>query len=357
MTTGEWAAFLRLGQAHAVLPLAWHLLKDHATELPAAIATDMHAIWSANARRNLSLAGELRSVVAALDAVGIRGLAWKGPLLAQRAYGDLSLRQFFDLDLLIRRADLSAAREVLAGLGFQPEKRMTDAQLETYVDHQGELEMVRAADGLWLELHTAVVPSYYAAGRSSEDLWRHAVRAELARTQVWALNPVDDLEALCVHGSKHQWDRLAWIIDVALTAALLDDQAWQRLTSAARDHGALRMVAIGLSLAQNICGAALPPTVENAVRSDRTARALAHAAERALFDPRRSRFGPLLFHARMRERSSDRIRYLMSVAFTPSGADWETLALPRPLFPVYAVTRPFRLAWKYGRRVLRRSPK
>jgi hypothetical protein len=115
------------------------------------------------------------------------------------------------------------------------------------------------------------------------------------------------------------------------------------------------MVAIGLLLAEEVCGAALPGPVGQALREDRTAVALAHWSARALFDPRPSRFDGLFFHARMRERSSDRARYLLSVAFTPSGADWEALALPRALFPVYALTRPVRLAWKYGRRVLRRS--
>jgi hypothetical protein len=44
----------------------------------------------------------------------------------------------------------------------------------------------------------------------------------------------------------------------------------------------------------------------------------------------------------------------LSVAFTPSGADWEAFSLPRRLFPVYALTRPLRLFWKYGRRALSR---
>jgi hypothetical protein len=357
MAHQDWAEFLRLGLAHGMLPLAWRALESSAESLPAPLVADLRDFWAANARRNLSLAAELRSILARLENAGVRALPWKGLLLAQRAYGDLSLRQFFDLDVLVRRVDLPAARAALAELGFLPEKKMTDAQRETYVDHQGELELVREADGLWLELHTAVVPTYYAAGRSSDDLWQQVVRADVARFEVWALHPVDDIEALCVHGSKHRWDRLAWIIDVALTARLLDDDAWQRLTSAARDHGTLRIVAMGLILAQDVCGAALPGDVMDKVRSDRTALGLAGRVGRALFDPRPSRFDALSFHARMRERPRDRARYLFSVAFTPSGADWESLSLPRRLFPVYALTRPVRLAWKYGRRALRRAPR
>jgi hypothetical protein len=54
----------------------------------------------------------------------------------------------------------------------------------------------------------------------------------------------------------------------------------------------------------------------------------------------------------MRERGRDQLSYLASVAFTPSGADWESLRLPRALFPLYVVTRPIRLAAKYGRRLV-----
>jgi hypothetical protein len=356
MSSEHWAAFLRLGMTHAMLPLAWRALERFADAVPVALFGDLRDAWAANARRNLRLAGELRSIAARLEAAGVRSLAWKGPLLAQRAYGDLSLRQFFDLDVLIRRTDLQPARAALAELGFRPEKVMTDVQLETYVDHQGELELVRDADGLWLELHTAVVPTYYGSGRSSDDLWQHAVPVRMARTEVWALSSVDDLEALCVHGSKHRWDRLSWILDVALMTRLLEQEGWSQLTSAARDHGTLRMVLIGLVLASDVCGASLPDEVRRLVRSDRTAVALAERSSRALFDPRPSRFDALSFHAQMRERSRDRARYLLSVAFTPSGADWETLSLPRVLFPVYALTRPVRLAWKYGRRTLRRPP-
>jgi hypothetical protein len=114
----------------------------------------------------------------------------------------------------------------------------------------------------------------------------------------------------------------------------------------------MRMVRLGLLLAAELCGLVLPPAVDRAARGDRAALKLARAVERHLFDPRPSRFDGLVFHARMRERARDRLSYLANVAFTPSGADWEALRLPRVLFPLYALTRPIRLAAKYGRRLV-----
>lgn len=353
MARADWLEFFQMGVAHGILPVAWKTLRPFATDLDEALAGDLRRAYEANTRRNLTLVGELRAVLDALAPHAIEAMSWKGLVLAQRAYGDISLRQFFDLDVLVRRDKVAAARDALAPLGFAPEKEMTAAEQKAYVDHQGELELVRATDGLWLEIHSAIVPSYYGGGTPSEELWQRVAYVELARVRVPALDIADEMEALCVHGSKHRFERLAWILDLAMLARRMDDGAWSRLTAGATSHGTVRMVRLGLLLAADLCGATtIPDALLTGARGDAAARALARDVSARLFDPRPSRFDALTFHARMRERRSDQLRYLVSVAFTPSGADWGALHLPRPLFPLYALTRPVRLAAKYGRRLV-----
>jgi hypothetical protein len=352
MSRADWADFIRFAQGHGMLPIAWVALQPLAASLDREVAAELRVAYEANARRNLLLVGELRGVLRTLSERGIAAVPWKGLVLAQRAYGDVTLRQFFDLDLLVRRSQVAAARDVLGALGFSPEKQMTDIEQETYVDHQGELELVRQADGLWIEIHSAIVPTYYGRGTSSEELWQRVTTVELARAPVPALDVADEFEALCVHGSKHRWERLAWVLDVAMLARSVEHAEWSRLAAAAAAHGTLRMVRLGLLLAVDLCGASVPTDTLAAAQSDGVARALARSVTAALYEPRQSRFDALIFHARMRERSRDQLIYLLNVAFTPSGADWEALPLPRPLFPLYALTRPVRLAVKYGRRLV-----
>ncbi len=352
MSRADWAEFLRLIMQHALAPVAWRSLEAHKALLPELVATDLQTAYTANTRRNLWLAGELTATLRKLAATGITAAPWKGPVLAHRAYGDVSLRQFYDLDILVRRHELLAARDVMSDMGFRTEKRMSESEQEVYVDHQGELEMVRDSDGLWLELHSAVVPTYYSERRAAEHLWQRLTQVELMRTKIWALDPVDELEALCIHGSKHRWERVAWILDIALMVRLVDVGGWARLIEGSRARGSLRMVHLGLLLAAELCAADLPGAVARSAGQDGTARRLTESVKRDLFNPQPRRFDSLVFHARMRERSSDQIRYLLNVAFRPSGADWEALRLPRLLFPLYALTRPIRLARKYGNRLL-----
>ncbi len=47
---------------------------------------------------------------------------------------------------------------------------------------------------------------------------------------------------------------------------------------------------------------------------------------------------------RLRERQSDRIRFVSRLALTPGPKEWAAVRLPRPLFPLYRFVRLSRLA-------------
>lgn len=348
LTPDDWARVLTEGTRHSMLPLVGRAGAG-LPGVPELIAQDLEAWAGEHARRTLRLTGELLLILRQLEAAGIVAIPWKGPLLSERAYGDLRSRSFFDLDILLDRRDLGAARDLLIASGFRTEKPMTHAQQDVYVDHQGELELIRDADGLWLELHWAVVPTYYAPPGDAAGMLSRLVTVRLLRDDVPALAVEDELEALCVHGSKHRWERLLWILDIAMLSQR-QPVDWDGLLERARSQGNGRMVALGLLLAESVVGARLPDRVGREVHRDRAAVALAREATRLLFLPPTARPEPFLFHARMRERTRDQARYLWNALFTPSGADWATIALPRPLFALYSVARPFRLAAKFGRR-------
>jgi len=335
---------------HSTLPIAWRALETLNGRLPSDMSNDMRTAFDANTIRNLRLAGELVTVVRELERRGVEAVPWKGAILAERAYSDLRLRQFFDIDLLVRSRDLAQARAALEEQGFQVLLPVTQDQLDAYVDHMGELEMMRESDGLWVELHTSIVPSYFSEGRSSESLWARIVPARVARASIRALDPVDEMEALAIHGSKHRFERMAWIVDIAMMARLLDASDWQRLLGAAQEHGTLRMLRLSLLLAESVCGMSIPAAIAPSVRGDAVARRLAREARESLFDARPGRMDELLFHARMRERSRDQLLYLFNVIYTPSANDWSGTSLPGPLAWLYTLSRPLRLWSKFGLR-------
>jgi hypothetical protein len=65
-------------------------------------------------------------------------------------------------------------------------------------------------------------------------------------------------------------------------------------------------------------------------------------------------FHPLLAH--LRDSRVAEARYVLGLLLTPTLGDWEAVALPSALRPVYRVIRPLRLALAYARPSYRLSP-
>ena len=59
---------------------------------------------------------------------GITAIPYKGPALALQVYGDLKLRSFVDLDVLVRRSDAARAGTLLAARGYRPHLQLSPAQ-------------------------------------------------------------------------------------------------------------------------------------------------------------------------------------------------------------------------------------
>lgn len=123
----DWTQLVRIAGANGLGPLLARrlaaLTAADPTRAAASIptdATDRLSAWTReSAFRGLRLSASLVDLHARLTAAGVRVLPYKGPTLAVRAFGDVALREFSDLDLLVDRADLPAAVDCLTSLGYE----------------------------------------------------------------------------------------------------------------------------------------------------------------------------------------------------------------------------------------------
>src|ERR1700731_283387 len=87
--------------------------------LPPEFVTRLKVSARANTVRCLFLTAELNKILALLESHGIQSIAYKGPVTAQQAYGDITVREFEDLDIILRQRDLARAHEIMLGLGYR----------------------------------------------------------------------------------------------------------------------------------------------------------------------------------------------------------------------------------------------
>ncbi len=355
----DWEGITQTALRHCVFPLLYDALNKVAPEMiPEAVRERLRVLFNRNARRNFALTGELFRILDLLQAHGVPACPYRGPVLAASAYGDTSMRQFDDLDLLLHQRDVLRARDVLLKAGFRTDLDLNPAQQTAYFRAQSELKLLNEEGAVIVELHWAVTECYFSFPLDAESLWPRLVPVCIDGKTILTLSPEDLLLILCAHGTKHVWRRLGWICDLSRllsTSATID---WQGVLSQARALRSERMLLLGLALANHLLGAPLPECINSALCSDPKVTKLAEKVRRWLFlEPGGSpgNWATALFHLRARESLRDRLRYCVLLTATTTPGDWAAVPLPSRLFPLYYVLRPFRLLAGYALGWHRRS--
>src|SRR5438309_495022 len=100
----DWQYLIQTALNHGVMPLLyWQLNKICPEALPNEVANDLRQHFHTNAWHNIILSRELLRLLSLFETHGIPAIPYKGPALAASAYGNLSLRQFCDLDVLLHK--------------------------------------------------------------------------------------------------------------------------------------------------------------------------------------------------------------------------------------------------------------
>lgn len=347
----EWDTLLRLADHHGTASLLWQNLAGFGELIPAAVLASLGQRYERNVHQSLFLARELTRILDCLDALGIEVIPYKGVVLSEVYYGDLALRQSGDLDLFVRQRDVVRIKSALGDLGYTTRLLIPEDAVGDYIASGYEWTFDGPAGPNLLELQWALQPRFYAVDFEMDGLFARAASVMVAGQPGRTPSPEDLLLVLAVHAAKHVWGRLIWLCDIAQVLKV-KPLNWDRVQDGARQIGIERILRITLLLANHLLGAAIPAPVESAILVDRAALGLADeiAADLAggvSYDVEQMSYFRLMM--RLRERRADRVRFLTRLTFTPGPGEWETVRLPKALFPLYRVVRLARLAARFAR--------
>ena len=346
----DWEYLFLLARRHSVVPLLYLQLERHASDLvPQEKLAQLKKHYLENSARNTILTAELCRLIRSLANSGIEAIPYKGPVLALFAYDNIALRRFVDLDIIVSKHDVLKAREILLSEGYTPSKSLSLSQQELLLRTQHNLQFSRD-NRLIVELHWEVAPHLFASSVDADTLWQNLVTINLNGTSVKTLSAEDLLFSLCVHGSRHLWERLGWICDVAELISRHDFN-WDALLKRAVTADSERMFLLGLYLAEQLLDAPLPTEVKQRCDADERLPSLAETIVEHLFNgtthvPATSR-EIFKYNLGVRKTLSARARYLLHM-LRPTDSDLGARTLPAKLSFAYYLTRPFRLLFRAG---------
>jgi hypothetical protein len=272
----DWAAVLDLAWYHGVGPLLYQNLSTLCSDLvPAESLTQLRQRTQAGALLNRLLAQELVVLCEAFEAHGVPVMPIKGATLAASAYGDLTLRDFSDMDLLVPEGSIAEAEAVLRALGYEGKDPSSDSgEMD---NEEGPYHVFIKKRTLFrVDLQCVMAHQHFVFRLDRPEFWQHRMPVALANKTVQGLAPEDLLILLCVHGSKHAWEALKWVCDVAELLRAHDHMDWDRIFSSASTWRCRRLVLMGLSLAHLVLDAPLPEVVVARLSADSDVRMLSH---------------------------------------------------------------------------------
>ncbi len=247
--------FWNQARMEGVLALLWHQLVTKNIRLPHDVELHIR-----NALREQTIEfGTIRHAAneasALLHRVGIRAIMLRGLTLADGLYPRPSLRPQSDIDLLLEPEQMQEALTALKSIGFTP-------------IHHWQPHLLSRGDAL-IDLHDEPL------GTNRIHAWKQLTPLSSctffteAELHDHTLHIPDALQLpwLCFHATKHSFERLIWLYDIALLANhITHHQAWDATITTIRQLRLQRPCYFALSYCAKQLNIQLPDTVLSSIR-------------------------------------------------------------------------------------------
>lgn len=298
----DWPLLLRYARRHRVEALVWRNLQAAGVEPSPTVADAFARTAREVARQNLVMAAESLALKRAFEDAGIKLLFVKGLTLSMLAYGNLSVKKSWDVDLLIAPKDLETAAALLESCGYALSLPANGrSRLAPWHELSKESIWQHAGKGLTVELHTSLTDRPFelrgvdVAGSCQEvDIGGSRTLPTLGPDALFAYLPA--------HGASSAWFRLKWIADFAALLGRADAAEIDRLHARSQALGAGRTADLALLLADRLFGLELSDALRARIGSSPVVRRMAQrslglmSGRTALAEVTKVRLGTLPIH-------------------------------------------------------------
>jgi len=258
----EWFKLLYILRLHLILPVIYWQLSSWPPEMrpPIEIITELRSVMMGSRVNSLSQERQLREIIEAFNADGIRSIVLKGAAFSL-FYPDMAMRLCTDIDLLVMPEDVLRCRCIMERLGYSCLEKRFEVSREAYCE-EVFLDKRGTSGKKVVELHWDLI--IFPAIRQHINLEAIFTRAEqknIGHLEINIMDPVDSLIYASSHMIYHHGDgiRLNWIYDIPMLCKALNNPAdWVLLKQRCVESGARLALEKALNLGSYWTGMQIP---------------------------------------------------------------------------------------------------
>jgi len=363
---------IALANQHGILPLVYKTIKNlsentsprslslskcssiqHSKSNIQHFLSELKPIYMSIVQKNMLMTSELLKIMSLLKENKVEALAFKGPTLAQMAYGDITLRQYGDLDILVDEQDAYRAAELMIQHAHEAILPLSIVSSKTCLHVAKDFSLL-SKTGVHTELHWRLFEKKYNISLLSCAKEQKCQSVTINGNTIKTLQNELLLVYLCLHGAKHAFERIEWICDID-RLILTSTVDWDYAISLAEQSHSKRSFYLGLSLAHTLLQTMIPETIHNIIQKEdiqilqkMTLVKMRNRKEHSDFEKNKETFA---YQSKLFDTKADMLRFWLSTFFKISTNDCQTFTLPENLKFLYIFLRPVRLIYSYTHRL------
>lgn len=199
----DWDYFIHTIIDRGIGPLLFKKLPllNNNTQIPETVKIKLQQVYYKTFSRSTILYDYFRKIVEEFSIHNIPVIALKGIYLSEWLYQDIGLRQFSDIDLLVKKEDGEKCLAILAEMGYIPyEFKVAEiVKQNTEIVHYPPMIF----NGVSIELHIKLHKSTEPYDMKADEIWKNSIPVTINHVPVLTLNDDDLLIHLCLHLDKH----------------------------------------------------------------------------------------------------------------------------------------------------------
>lgn len=286
-------------------------------------------------KQNMLMSADLIKVMKIFEENNIEAISFKGPILSFMVYGDIALRQYTDLDILIKKNDINKIIKLFNNYGF------TSTNSNEVSVNDFNVISFFTKSGTFLEIHSEVISNNYGIKINTEEMFFTSYKKQLFKNyNINIFDMEENLVYLSIHASKHLYERLSWICDIDRFINNYQDEInWNKVMEISKSLHVERMLLLTLSLSKQLFHTKLNKYILTLIMEDTEIC-------KFKFDfslDKRTYLDDFFILLKMRSSISDKMRFIFSSLFFPQLEDFKLIKL-KGLFKIfYIFIRPLRL--------------
>jgi len=312
----------------------------------------MKSIYMDIVKYNMLLTSELIKVMKVLEENDINAIAFKGPTLAQLAYGDVTLRQYVDLDVLVEKNNLEKAYDLFLTRSYSSEIDKKFIKNNLFIEKNSDIQFIENKKNILFELHWKLFRNKFSNTQNNINIYTEIQSININNSSINVFKNELLIVYLCMHGSKHKWERIEWIVDIDKLLRKVEDINWKLVVEISKKYNCNKMLNLGILLSHKLFNTPINSNFiekqKNKYYKETIEYVLSEMSNITVYKSEFNKnYTSFKFHFNLNENLYDKSHFLKKTLLELSNNDVNSFYLNDKFSFLYYLIKPFRLSIKY----------